>query len=85
MCLAPHALVTVDELVSTCLHVPNAPAHRDVPRVFVCIGMGARACDRHIPNVPTQTYRHIRDKMAAVAVSLVTNPNSLATLLVVNT
>ena len=52
--------------------------HRDVPSVFVCIGMGARALDRHIPNVPTQTYRHIRDKMAVVAVSLVT-------ILVVNT
>ena len=52
--------------------------HRDVPSVFVCIGVGARACDRHIPNVPTQTYRHIRDKMAVVAVSLVT-------ILVVNT
>ena len=55
--------------------------HRDVPSVFVCIGMGARACDRHIPNVPTQTYRHIRDKMAVVAVSLATIPDSLATLL----
>ena len=52
--------------------------HRDVPSVFVCIGMGARACDRHIPNVPTQIYRHIRDKMAVVTVSLVT-------VLIVNT
>ena len=59
--------------------------HRDVPNVFVCIGMGARACDRHIPNVPTQTYRHIRDKMAVVAVSLATIPDIIATLLVVNT
>ena len=58
--------------------------HRDVPSVFVCIGMGARACDRHIPNVPTQTYRHIRDKMAVVAVSLATIPDSLATLLVLD-
>ena len=56
--------------------------HRGVPNVFVCIGMGAHACDRHIPNVPTQTYRHIRDKMAVVAVSLVTFPDSLVTLLV---
>ena len=59
--------------------------HRDVPNVFGCIGMGARACDRHIPNVPTQTYRHIRDKMAVVAVSLATIPDSLATLLVLDT
>ena len=58
--------------------------HRDVPCVFVCIGMGARACDRHIPNVPTQTYRHIRDKMAVVAVNLAAIPDSLATFLVVN-
>ena len=55
--------------------------HRDVPSVFVCIGTGARACDRYIPNVPTQTYRHIRDKMAIVAVSLATIPDSLATFL----
>ena len=46
--------------------------HRDMPSVFVCIGMGARACNRHIPNVPIQTCRHIRDKMAVVAVSLAT-------------
>ena len=58
--------------------------HRDVPSVFDCIGMGARACDRHIPNVPTQTYRHIRDKMAVVAVNLAAIPDSLATFLVVN-
>ena len=56
--------------------------HRGVPNVFVCIGMGAHTCDRLIPNVPTQTYRHIRDKMAVVAVSLVTFPDSLVTLLV---
>ena len=56
--------------------------HRGVPNVFVCIGMGAHTCDRHIPNVPTQTYWHIRDKMAVVAVSLVTFPDSLVTLLV---
>ena len=35
-----------------------------------------RACDWHIPNVPTQTYRHLRDKMAVVAVSLATIPDS---------
>ena len=56
--------------------------HRDVPRVLVCIGMGAHACDRHIPNVPTQTYLHIRDKIAVVAVNLATFPDSLVTLLV---
>ena len=56
--------------------------HQDMPSVFVCIGMGAGACNLHIPNVPTQTYRHIRDKMAVVAVSLATIPDSLATLLV---
>ena len=58
--------------------------HRDVPNVFVCVGMGARACDWHIPNVPTKTCPHTRDKMAAVTISLVTIPDSLATLLVVN-
>ena len=70
---------------STCLHVPNVPVGTSgcAESVF-CIRMGARACDRHIPNVPTQTYQHIRDKMAVVAVSLVTIPDSLATLLVVN-
>ena len=61
-----------------CMCRMHRSVHRDVPSVFVCIGMGACACDRHIPNVPTQTYRHIRDKMAVVAVSLVT-------ILVVNT
>ena len=71
---------------STCLYVPNVPVGTSgcavfVFCVFVCIGMGARACDRHIPNVPTQTYRHIRDKMAVVAVSLATIPDTLATLL----
>ena len=55
--------------------------HRDVPSVFVCIGTSARAYDRHIPNVPTQTYRYIRDKKAVVAVSLATIPDSLATFL----
>ena len=59
--------------------------HQDVPSVFICIGMGARTCDGHIPNVPTQTYWHIRDKMAVVAVSLATIPDSLATFLFVNT
>ena len=60
-------------------------AHRDVPGVFVCIGMGAHACIRHIPNVPTQTYRHNRDKMAIVAVRLATIPDNLAELVFVNT
>ena len=55
--------------------------NRDVPSVFFCIGTGARACDRHIPNVMTQTYRHIRDKMAVVAVSLATIADSLAVFL----
>ena len=56
--------------------------HRGVPNVSVCIGTGAHAYDRHIPNVPTQTYWHIRDKMAVVAVGLATFPDSLVTLLV---
>ena len=63
-------LETMGALVCMCRMYRSV--HRDVPSVLVCIGMGARACDRHIPNVPTQTYRHIRDKMAVVAVSLVT-------------
>ena len=71
--------------VLVCMYRMYRSVHRDVPSVFVCIGMGARACDRHIPNVPSQTCRHTRDKKTAVAVSLATIPNSLATLLVVNT
>ena len=58
---------------------------RDMSIMFVCIGIGARACDRHIPNAPTQTCWHTRDKIAVVAVSLAIVPDSQATLLVVNT
>ena len=41
--------------------------HRDVPSVFVCIGTGAHAYDRHIPNVTTQTWEGNRDKMVVVS------------------
>ena len=58
--------------------------HRDVPSVFVCIGMSAGACDWHIPNVPTKNYWHTRDNVAVVVVILATIPDILATFLFVN-
>ena len=74
-------LVVPRDLWSICLHVPNVPVGTsNVSNVFVCIGMGARAWDRHIPKVPTQTCRHTREKMAVVAVSLATIPNSICKL-----
>ena len=47
-----------------CMYRMYPSVYRDVPSMFVCIEMGARAFDQHIPNVPTQTCRLIRDKMA---------------------
>ena len=63
----------------------NRSVHRDVPIVYFGIGMGARAYDLYISNVPTQTWQYTQDKMAVVIVSLATIPDSLATRLVVNT
>ena len=47
-----------------CMYRMYPSVYRDVPSMFVCIKIGSRAFDRHIPNVPTPTCRHIRDKMA---------------------
>ena len=73
------------EHLSAYLHVPNVSVgYIRMCRVFVCIGTGAHACDRHFPNGKTQTCQGNRDKMAVVAdsLSLVTIPDSLPTLLV---
>ena len=80
--LPPEEAVIWGALVCVCRMYRSV--HLEVPSVFVCIGMGARACNRHIPNVPTQTYRRLRDKMAVVTVSLATIPDSLTTFFVVN-
>ena len=44
--------ITTGSLVCMCRMYRSV--YRHVLSVFVCIGMGARACDRHIPNVPTK-------------------------------
>ena len=56
--------------------------HRDAPSVLVGIGTGAHACDRHIPNIMTQSCRHIRDEVAGIASSLATIPDSFAKFIV---
>ena len=75
----PGMWCTVWEHLFVCSECSYRSLHRGVP--YGCLRTHAIGISRMSP--VTQTYRHIRDKMANVAVSLAIISDSLATLLVV--